>query len=141
MQKIELQAIVREQVSKLITTVNPLNKPVEIKKEQLTADNANINFNPQNFTIPAHSEFGFEIQYRPLLVKEEQSKVSLKSPELGDFIYPLSLKGLAPATIQRTMVMKSSLGSDIAQSFKFLNYCKVQTTYMCRVDKIGAAPV
>lgn len=39
------------------------------------------------------------------------------------------------------MVMKASLGSDITQSFKFLNYCKTQTTYFCRVDKIGAPPV
>lgn len=61
----------------------------------LTADNENISFNPNRFTIPAHSEFGFEVVYRPLLVKEENSKIQLKSPDLGDFIFPLSLKGIA----------------------------------------------
>lgn len=117
---------------------------MDIKKEMLTADNDNISFNPNTFTIPPHSESGFEIVYRPLLAKEEQSKVSLKSPDLGEFIYPLALKGVSPATVQRTMTYKTSLGSDIIQSFKFQNYCRKPTVYTCRVDKIGAknlAPV
>lgn len=35
------------------------------------------------------------------------------------------------------MTFKSALGSDITQTFKFLNYCRKPTTYTCRVDKIG----
>jgi hydrocephalus-inducing protein len=35
------------------------------------------------------------------------------------------------------MSFKASLGSDIIQSFKFLNYCRKPTTYTCRVDKLG----
>ena len=41
-----MQAIVRETVTKLILVENPLDKPVDIKKEQLTVDNDNIMFNP-----------------------------------------------------------------------------------------------
>lgn len=52
-----------------------MDSAVEIKKEMLISDNENISFNPNNFTIPPHSEFGFEIVYRPLLVKDENSKV------------------------------------------------------------------
>lgn len=77
--------------------------PVEIKKEYLSVDNENISFNPPSFTIPAHSEFGFEIVYRPLLVKDESAKVNLKSPELGEYVFPLALKGLPASTISRTM--------------------------------------
>ena len=82
-------------------------------------------------------EFGFEVIYRPLLVKDEVGKIQLKSPELGDFLYPLSLKGLAPSQVQRTMHFKAALGSDIIQSFKFQNYCKKATSYNCRVEKLG----
>jgi hypothetical protein len=36
-------------------------------------------------------------------VKEENAKVSLKSVELGEYVYPLALKGLPASTISRTM--------------------------------------
>lgn len=94
-----MSAIIRETVTKFITVVNPLPSPIEIKKEMLISDNDNITFNPNSFVIPANSvrkykckmvnitwliqEFGFEIVYRPLLVKEEASKVTLNSTELG----------------------------------------------------------
>lgn len=132
-----MQSIVREAITKIVTIENPMDKPVDIKKEHLTSDNENISFSPNAFTVPSHSEFGFEVIYRPLLVKDEQGKVNLKSPELGEFIYPLQLKGLAASTVQRTMSFKSSLGSDIIQTFKFQNYCRKPTIYQCRVDRIG----
>ena len=46
MAKIDLISMVRDSVSKLITIENPLQVPVEIKKEMLTVDNDNIFFNP-----------------------------------------------------------------------------------------------
>jgi len=58
-------------MSKVITIENPLKSPIDIKKEMLVSDNDNIQFNPNSFTIPAHSEFGYEVIYRPLLVKDE----------------------------------------------------------------------
>ena len=53
----ELTSIVRDTVSKIITIENPLENAVEIKKEMLISDNENISFNPQSFSIPAHSVF------------------------------------------------------------------------------------
>ena len=79
----------------------------------LTSDNENIQFHPASFVVPAHSEFGFEVIYRPLLQKEEISKITLKSPELGDFLYPLTLKGIDPTTAQRVISLKSQLGSEL----------------------------
>jgi len=93
--KIELSSIIRESVSKLITIENPLDKPVIVKKEQFSTDNDNISFLPSSFTIPEKSEFGFEVVFRPLLITTVESKFSLKSPELGEFIYPLTLVGMA----------------------------------------------
>lgn len=57
-------------------------------------------------------EFGFEVQYRPLLAVELNSKIQLKSPELGDFVYNLHLVGL-PSTVQRSLTFKTTLGSEI----------------------------
>lgn len=50
-----MSAIIRETVTKLITVVNPLSVPIEIKKEMLTSNNDNITFNPHHFIIPANS--------------------------------------------------------------------------------------
>ncbi len=46
-----MSATIRETISKLITISNPLNVPIEIKKQMLTADNDNISFHPSSFTI------------------------------------------------------------------------------------------
>lgn len=62
--------MVREVVTKLVTIENPLNVPVDIKKEQLVSDSDSISFNPPAFSIPARSEFGFEVVFRPLLALE-----------------------------------------------------------------------
>jgi hypothetical protein len=48
---------VRETVSKIINIDNPLDIDIEIKKDMLTSDNENIQFNPPFFTVPAHSVF------------------------------------------------------------------------------------
>lgn len=121
--KIELASVVREASSKLITIENPLKIPVAIKKEYFTTDNDCISFVPNEFQIPENQEFGFEVYYRPLLTGEQNSKFVLKSPELGDFAYSLHLQGL-PSTTQRSLTFKTTLGSDLVQAFKFINYLK-----------------
>ena len=134
-------SIVRETISKLITIENPLSIPITIKKENLTAEHDSITFNPPTFIIPAKSEFGFEVLFRPLIVNVLQSKCKLTSPELGEFVYVLNLTGL-PSTIQRSMIFKTSLGTDITQNFKFTHYLKKPTEYQCRIEKMGAkAPI
>jgi hypothetical protein len=50
-----MASVVRETVSKIITIENPLNKPIDIKKEMLLSDNENVSFNPNTFTIQSHS--------------------------------------------------------------------------------------
>ena len=126
--KIEMSSIVREVATKLITIENPLNVAIEIKKEQLISDSENIGFNPPSFSIPARSEFGFEVIFRPLLAAETNAKITLKSLELGEFIYPLKLMGL-PANSMRTLFFKTALGSDMVLPFKLVNYTKKPTVY------------
>ncbi len=75
------------------------------------------------------------------MATEIQSKCKLSSPELGDFIYALHLIGL-PSTIQRSMVLKAPLGTDIVQNFKFTHYLKKPIVYACRIEKLGSkAPI
>lgn len=131
-----MTSIVREAVSKLITIENPLSIGVDIKKENLVSETDAISFNPPSFQIPARSEFGLEIIFRPLLAQETNSKFSLKSPELGEFVYPLKLQGL-PVTTMRTLYYKAPLGTDVSLPYKFLNYTKKPTTYQCVVTKLG----
>ena len=62
--------------------------------------------------------------------------MAIKSPELGEFVYPLSLIGL-PSNSDRVMHFKAALGAEITQKFKFTHYGKKPTTYSCRVEKLG----
>ena len=98
----------------------------------MTIDSDMVYASPNQFTIPAKSEFGFEVIFRPLIAKEENSKILIKSPELGEFLYPLKLTG-TPSTSSRTLSFKSNLGSEQTNKFKFTHYGKKQTTYACRV--------
>ncbi len=87
---------------------------------------------PQQFVIAPNSEFGFEVIFRPLLAKEDSAKVTVKSAELGEFVFPMKLVG-QPSTLIRNLNFKTNLGSDTTQSFKFLHFGKKPTTYTCRV--------
>jgi hydrocephalus-inducing protein len=92
---LEMSTAVRDTTKKVISITNPLEKPVDIKKEQITVDTDTITFAPQSFTIPPKSEFGLEINYRPLAVGESKGVLKINSPELGEFIYHMKLSGIA----------------------------------------------
>ena len=64
---------------------------------------------PDVIKIPAKSERGFEISYRPLNQIEQEIDFVLKNPVLGDYKYKLLLKGL-PASAQRSLAFKCALG-------------------------------
>ena len=60
--------------------------------------NEYIDITPDTLKVPPKSERGFEINYRPLIVSEQEVDLILKNPVLGDFKYKLLLKGLVPNT-------------------------------------------
>jgi hypothetical protein len=43
----------------------------------------------------------------------------------------------SPSTSSRALTFKTNLGSEQTHKFKFIHYGKKQTTYNCRVEKIG----
>ncbi len=102
---IELAAQVRETVSKIITVENPTAIDVEITKQQFSFVNEYIEISPDSITIPAQSERGFEVCYRPLAVGESKELLTLRSEALGIYKYELLLKGL-PSTAQNSLHFK-----------------------------------
>jgi len=70
----------------------------------------------------------------------KETNLILKSDDLGDSVYSLTLKGL-PSTTQRSMTFKTALGSDIGRAFKFTHYLQKPTTYQCSIERLGAQKV
>ena len=98
MATLDLAAPVRESVSKIITIENPTSNEVQVNRSQFVISNEYVDIVPESLVIPPQSERGFEVNYRPLIVSEEESDFALKSPELGDYKYKLLLKGLVSTT-------------------------------------------
>lgn len=97
-EKIELISPIRESVSRTITIENPTDTEVTIARSQFVVNNEYIEITPDTLKVPPKSERGFEINYRPLIVSEQEVDLILKNPVLGDYKYKLLLKGLVPNT-------------------------------------------
>jgi len=109
---------------------------VTIASTEFTCDNEYIEITPESLVIPARSERGFEIHYRPLITSEEETiDLTLNNAVLGVFKYKLLLKGLQPSS-QRSMAFKCALGNDLVQIFKFTHYLKKATNYTVKVERI-----
>jgi hypothetical protein len=98
-------------------------------------NNEFIEITPDNLKIPPKSEGGFEINYRPLNMSEQEVDLVLRNPVLGDFKYKLLLKGL-PASSQRSLAFKCGLGQDLVQAFKFTHYLRKPTNYAVKIEKL-----
>lgn len=72
---IELAAQVRDVVSKIIIIENPTKADVEINRHEFSIADEYIEISPDSITIPAQSERGFEVSYRPLVVGESKRYV------------------------------------------------------------------
>lgn len=86
---------------------------VSIANTDFVCENEYIEIKPASLVIPAKSERGFEVHYRPLIASEDEtSDLTLTNPILGTFKYKLVLKGLQLST-QRSMAFKCALGADV----------------------------
>jgi hydrocephalus-inducing protein len=132
---LDLAAPVRESVSKIITIENPTSSEVQVNRSQFVISNEYVDIVPESLAIPPQSERGFEINYRPLIVSEEESELVLKSPELGEYKYKLLLKGLV-STTQRSLHFKTALGSELVQAFRFNHYLKKATNYTVKCERL-----
>jgi hydrocephalus-inducing protein len=133
---IELASQVREAVSQVISIENPTDVDVTISASEFQCDNEYIEITPPTLTVPARSERGFEVHYRPLIASEDEAcDLVLQNTVLGAFKYKLLLRGLQPSS-QRSLAFKCALGGDLVQAFKFTHYQKKPTSYAVKVERI-----
>jgi hypothetical protein len=100
-------------VSQIISIENPTDVDVTINSTEFKCDNDAITITPPTLVVPAKSERGFEVRYRPLIATEDQQcDLVFTNSVLGAFKYKLILKGLQPSS-QRSLAFKCALGSDL----------------------------
>jgi len=97
-EEIELVSPIRERISQGIVIENPTSEEVAINRNQFTCTNEYLEITPENLTLKAKESREFFINFRPLMISEQQSEITLKNPILGDFKYQLKLKGIAPTS-------------------------------------------
>lgn len=133
---IELASQVRESVSQVVCIENPTDVDVPIAASEFQLENEYIEITPPTLTIPARSERGFEVHYRPLMASEDETcDLVLQNAVLGTFKYKVLLKGLQPGS-QRSLAFKCALGGDVVQAFKFTHFQKKPTNYAVKVERI-----
>ena len=132
--EIELIGQVRDIVTGSFTINNPLNIEVTIPQEQIIIENEYLTISPEVITIPAESEVTVDCSFRPLVVGKINTSVTIKSGELGELKYPISIEGIAapPQTLQP---IQASLGSDKIIQVSFTHFIKKPTTYTIKVEQ------
>nr|XP_006823299.1 PREDICTED: hydrocephalus-inducing protein homolog [Saccoglossus kowalevskii] len=88
---------------------------------------------PAQFLVPAQSEGKLNIEYLPLKVGETTGKLQLTSNELGLYQYDMSLCATA-AGPEKALYFRSALGGHQQVSAKLINFAKVKTELVCKVD-------
>ena len=131
---VELVGEIREIVTGSFTINNPLNIDVTINKEQVILENEYLSVSPETIVIPAESEVTCDVSFRPLIVGKIQSSITIKSSELGELKYPISIEG-TPAMPKQLQPIEASLGSEKIIQISFIHYLKKAATYTIKVEK------
>jgi hydrocephalus-inducing protein len=132
--EVELVGQVRDIVTGSFTINNPLNTDVTIPQEQIIIENEYLTLSPDIITIPAESEVTIDVSFRPLIVGKISTNVTIKSAELGELKYPISIEG-TPAPPQTLQPIQASLGSDKIIQVSFTHFIKKPTTYTIKVEQ------
>lgn len=114
--------------------MNPLSSVAKFKCQ---ATHQDFRFSQNEFSVAPNSEATVDVLFRPVIVGSGEAKLSLSSPELGDFPYTVEYAAKA-AGLDKTIVFKAPLGSmDSIQPFRFLHYAQKATTFSATIE---AAP-
>lgn len=108
-ENIDLTSPIRESVSHGVVLENPTSEVVTISQSQFTIGNEYVEVTPEELVLKPRESREFKINFRPLMISEQECEFALKNPVLGDFKYKLNLKGIAP-TSQRSLAFKCALG-------------------------------
>jgi len=132
LQTISMQAPLRQLTSHMLPLHNLLDVPTTFSA---SVNNGEVSV-PGSITVEAGAKAELPIEWRPLLLKETTSQLSLNSPELGAFLYDLRLQAL-PAGESKTLQFKVALGNPQTLRFRFPSYLKKPETYKLA---IGSGP-
>jgi hypothetical protein len=114
-----MSASVRQLVTQHLLIANPMAHSVSFHKFSCTHPAITV---PVPFSLPANSEGGCEVRFRPLVAHKEQRVVlSLFSEELGEFQYALTLSAAGVGT-ERSLRFATDLGHDTTHTFRFTSY-------------------
>ncbi|ORZ34407.1 hypothetical protein BCR44DRAFT_1513959 [Catenaria anguillulae PL171] len=82
---------------------------------------------PTNFALAPGGESEYTFEYLPLVPKDPTvGKLVLTSPELGTFVYDLTVTAVG-ANPEKTTHFKATLGNQHTQTIRFVHYCKSKT--------------
>lgn len=126
---------VRQYVSSTITITNPLETEVKLESR---CDNPQVIL-PEDLALRPGADTQIEIKYRPLLVTETASSLTLASAELGDYAYDLKLQG-SNAGLERSIAFNVPLGTKETKAFRFMHFHQDKCEYTCKFlgsDKLG----
>ena len=88
-----------------------MNTDVTIPQEQIIIENEYLTLSPAIIIIPVESEVTIDVSFRPLIVGKIRTNLTIKSSDLGELKYPISIEG-TPAPPQILQPIQASLGSD-----------------------------
>lgn len=130
----ELIGEIREIVTGSFTITNPLSVDVTVPNTNVIAENEYLTVNPSTITIPAESEVTIDVSFRPLIVGKINTNVIIKSQELGELKYPISIEG-TPVHPKILQPIQACLGSDKIVQIYFTHYLKKASSYTVKVEK------
>lgn len=132
---IHLEGPVRQYVTSTISITNPLETEVKLES---WCDNPQVIL-PEDLALRPGADTQIEIKYRPLLVTETASSLTLASAELGDYAYDLKLQG-SNAGLERSIAFNVPLGTKETKAFRFMHFHQDKCEYTCKFlgsDKLG----
>ncbi|CAE7771395.1 Hydin [Symbiodinium pilosum] len=131
---LRFSTVCRQVATRSISVMNPLSS---IAKFKCQATHQDLRFSQTEFSVAPNSEATVDVLFRPVIVGTGEAKLSLSSPELGDFPYTVEYTA-KPAGLDKTIVFKAPLGSmDSIQPFRFWHYAQKATTFTASIE---AAP-
>lgn len=120
----------RQTAKQQILIANPLSAAVTF---ECKSSEPRFTFSPQPFVVDPESERFLEVSYRPVLVGEGESQLSLSSASLGTYPYVAKYKARPPAQ-EKTMVFKVPIGQEVVESFRFNHVASVAATYSAKIE-------
>jgi len=123
---LHLECPVRQRALASVSIENPLDREVTLVA---TCNHGQVTV-AEKVIVKPKSDIQVEVAFRPVLVVEETSTLTLTCEELGTYEYSLKLKG-SRAGPEKAINFNVPLGSKETQLFRFKHFLQAQTDYAC----------